>query len=115
MPRDCQDAPAAAFGGSRAAVSWLPPGCTSAVLFYVAVKSARQLQWTFLYRSETLAEALAAYRAVDVRAGQARALMERAPDGWHVLAHAEGCRAEEPTEQARAEETDQAYVRPVPT
>ena len=84
------------------------------MLFYVAVKSVQQTRWTFLYRLHTLAEALAAYRAVEVGAGGAKALMQRDRDGWHVLAQAEGGFAEVGTEQARAEDTEQARGAPVP-
>jgi hypothetical protein len=77
--------------------------------FFVAVKSDPEpSRWRLLYRSETLAVALDAYRAVSVRAGECKVLAEWGGGGWQVLAHTEGVPAETPTDQSRADRTDQA-------
>ena len=76
--------------------------------FFVAVKSDPEpSRWRLLYRSEALAVALDAYRAVSVRAGEYKVLAEWGGEGWQVLAHTAGVPAETPTDQSRADRTDQ--------
>jgi hypothetical protein len=79
--------------------------------FYVAVRRDAPSRVEFLYRCGTLAAALAAYRSVRPGAGQSKALLERAPDGWYVLALTDG-RADDWTEQAAADATEQEFGGP---
>ena len=93
---------------------WLPvappgPGCA---MFFVVVTTGQLNHWKTLRRLDTLAEALAAYRGVAVGPRQAKVLMQRDRQGWHVLAQAAGEIADEPTDQAWTEATDQERVGP---
>jgi hypothetical protein len=81
-------------------------------MFLVGVKSEHRPAWRFLYHSDTLAAALAAYRALDVRPGQAKALVQQDQEGWHVLAQVTAGRDEQGTEQEQGADTDQAPPGP---
>jgi hypothetical protein len=77
--------------------------------FIVAAKSERDpTGWRILFQSVELAVALKAYRAVAVRPGEIKALVEWDGRDWFILAQATGSDAEALTEHGRADATEQA-------
>ena len=79
--------------------------------FFIAIKNAREEHgWELLFRSETLSDALVAYRAVILKAGQCKVLAEWDRAHCYELLHAAADIAEAETAQARSDRTEHVWL-----
>ena len=79
--------------------------------FFIAIKNAREERgWELLFRSDKLSDALMAYRAVILKAGQCKVLAEWDRAHCYELLHAAADITEAETTQARADRTEHVRV-----